>query len=299
MPESVLDSGVEWVLWLQRFSPALDGLMSGITLLGEAAGIVLVLTLLYWGLDRRLAVRLLLLFALSLFINTWAKQLVMQPRPYEFDPRVLQLDSAGGGGLPSGHTQSAVVIWGFLALWVRKRWTTILAVAAMVLVPLSRLYLGMHFPTDLLGGYLLGGLLLWAFYRLEPRTTAWLDTLSRTWRIVLTGVVPALLLLTLSGADELARFGAAAVLGASLGYHLMWPVARDELGGTPLQRIVRWLVGLGTVALLALGVLALPGLWALAGCLILGGWAAVGAPWLFTRLGLARQNPLRRRRSAR
>lgn len=299
MPSSILERGVEWVLWLQSSSPGLDGLMAAITLFGEATGIVLLITLLYWGLDRRLAVRLVLLFTLSLFINTWAKQLVMEPRPYEFDARVLQLDHANGGGLPSGHTQSAVVVWGFLALWLHKRWATIVAVAAMILVPLSRMYLGMHFPTDLLGGYLLGGLLLWAFYRLEPRATARLDTLSRPWQIVLTGLLPALLLLTLSGSEELAPFGAAALLGASLGYHLLWPVARDELGGSAVQRIARWLVGLGTTALVGLGAIALPGMLATIGAGLMGVWMSVGAPWLFTRLGLARQTPLRRRRSAR
>lgn len=299
MPSFILDRGVEWVLWVQRFSPALDGVMSTITLFGEAVGIVLVLSLLYWGLDRRLAVRLVLLFALSLFINTWAKNLVMQPRPFQYDPRVLQLDHATGGGLPSGHTQAAVVVWGYIALWVRKRWATILAVALMILVPLSRMYLGMHFPTDLLGGYLLGGLLLWAFYRLEPAATRWLSEVTPPWRIALTAVLPALLLWSLAGADGNAIAGALVLLGGGLGYHLLWPPARDEMGGSAPQRVLRWLVGLGATALLAMGIMALPNVLALIGFVLLGVWITVGTPWLFVRLGLARQRPLRRRRSAR
>jgi hypothetical protein len=103
----------------------------------------------------------------------------------------------------------------------------------------------------------------------------------------------------LSGSEELAPFGAAALLGASLGYHLLWPVARDELGGSAVQRIARWLVGLGTTALVGLGAIALPGMLATIGAGLMGVWMSVGAPWLFTRLGLARQTPLRRRRSAR
>jgi membrane-associated phospholipid phosphatase len=299
VPSSILDRGITWVLWLQEFSPALDGVMSTITLFGEAAGFVLLISLLYWSLDRRLAVRLLLLYVLSLFINTWAKELLMQPRPYEYDPRVLQLDISGGGGLPSGHTQGAVVVWGFIALWVRRRWSTVLAVAMILLVPLSRMYLGMHFPTDLLGGYMLGGLLLWGYARLEPRATRWLDGVGMVWRITLTAVLPALLLVSLAGADSSAVAGALALLGAGLGYHLLWPPARDELGAGALQRALRWMVGLGSTALLALGVFALPDAAAQITSLLLGLWAAVGAPWLFTRLGLARSTPLRQRRSAR
>jgi len=303
VPASILDRGVSWVLFLQRLSPALDGVMTALTLLGEAAGVLLLVSILYWSLDRRLAARLVLLLVLSLAINSWAKALLDAPRPYQYDPRVIPLDEAAGGGMPSGHTQTAVVIWGMVALWVRKRWTTILAVALMVLVPLSRLYLGVHFPTDLLGGYVLGGLLLWAFVRLEPGVSRWLDRQSVLWRILVTAVLPAALLSTLSGLDPIALPGAAAYFGAALGYHLLWPPVREEVGGTVLQRVLRWVVGVVTVAALAMGAgavarVARAAVDALAYAAV-GLWATLGVPWLFTRLGLARQSPLRRRRSAR
>jgi len=65
-----------------------------------------------------------------------------------------------GGGLPSGHTQGAVVVWGYLVSQFRRRTLWILAGFLMIGIPLSRLYLGVHFPTDLLGGYILGALCL-------------------------------------------------------------------------------------------------------------------------------------------
>jgi len=94
--------------------------------------------------------------------------IVDQPRPFQYDSRVKALVHAGGGGLPSGHTQSAVAVWGYLASQVRSRKLWILAGFLMIGIPVSRLYLGVHFPTDLLGGYILGALLLILFLKLWP-----------------------------------------------------------------------------------------------------------------------------------
>ena len=118
------------------------------------------------------------------------------------------------------------------------------------------------------------------------------------WRIALTAVLPALLLWSLAGADGNAIAGALVLLGGG------WAITcsgrrRGEMGGSAPQRVLRWLVGLGATALLALGIMALPNVLALIGFVLLGVWITVGTPWLFVRLGLARQRPLRRRRSAR
>jgi len=299
VPTSILDHGIGWILWLQQAHPALDVPMSAITLLGEATTFALLILLLYWSLDRRLAVRLVLLLVITLAVNGWAKLILSEPRPFEYDPRVLALDSATGGGLPSGHTQNAVVIWGYLALWVRRRWSTALAVFCLLAVPLSRLYLGMHFPTDLLGGYLLGAAILWAFRRAEPAAVRGLDGAGLPWRIALTVLAPALLLLSLGGLESVAPLAALVVLGAGLGYHLLWPPAREDIRGTALQRALRFLVGLGACGALVPLLPVLPAPAALPGWALLGLWAAVGVPWLFVRLGLARARPLPRLRSAR
>jgi glycerophosphoryl diester phosphodiesterase len=298
---TILVRSIPWILWLQQFSPGLDWPMGAITQLGEATGILLLISLLYWGLDRPLAVRMTLLFVLSLAVNTLAKELLGQPRPFELDPRVLRLDSASGGGLPSGHTQAAVVTWGLLALTHRRRWVMALCGALLLLVPLSRLYLGMHFPTDLLGGYLLGALLLWGWWRWEPAATRWLGERPRLTQLALTVLLPAALLLALGRADRRALLGACLLVGAGLGYHLLWPPARQNSAGTLLQRLLRWLVGLGSTVPLALLALSLPiGPLPVALLLMLVGvWTTVGAPWLFVRLGLASGRPLARRRAVR
>jgi len=67
-------------------------------------------------------------------------------------------------GFPSGHTSIAIAFWGALAFLFRKRWVTFLCASLMLLIPLSRLYLGVHFLADVIGGVALGAIILAAFY---------------------------------------------------------------------------------------------------------------------------------------
>lgn len=67
-------------------------------------------------------------------------------------------------GFPSGHTSIAIAFWGALAFLFRKRWVAVLCASLMLLVPLSRIYLGVHFLADVIGGLVLGAIALAAFY---------------------------------------------------------------------------------------------------------------------------------------
>lgn len=69
-------------------------------------------------------------------------------------------------GFPSGHTSIAIAFWAALALLFRKRWLSILSVSLMILIPFSRIYLGVHFIADVLGGIVVGLAMLWLFYKI-------------------------------------------------------------------------------------------------------------------------------------
>ena len=172
--EGILDWGVRVILWFQQASPALDLPFKALTLMGNEMFYLVFFPLVYWCVDRRVGARLIILFLLSSSTNAVAKQLAGQPRPFEYDPTVQRLWPAGGKGFPSGHTQSAVVIWGYLACQFRKTWFRVVCGSLIVLIPLSRVYLGVHFPTDLLGGYLLGAALLALYLRFQPAVEDWL-----------------------------------------------------------------------------------------------------------------------------
>jgi hypothetical protein len=75
--------------------------------------------------------------------------------------------------MPSGHAQDAASIWGLLAVSLRRWWMTVAAVVMILMIGLSRIYLGVHFAHDVLGGWAVGLILLLVFTRLEGPVSAW------------------------------------------------------------------------------------------------------------------------------
>lgn len=293
----VLDWGVEVILWLQQFSPGLDAPFRALTFLGEETFLMPLVFLLYWSVDRRTGARLALAFLLSAHVNSVAKTLAGQPRPFDYDLRVRQFAPATGGGLPSGHTQNAVVVWGYLASRLRRPWAWGTAGLLAVLVPLSRLYLGVHFPTDLVGGYLLGGVLLALFLWGEPAAEAWLARRGVAWQLAAAMAPLLLLALPTQGGETYGSAAAAALVGGGVGVVLerRW-VGFDSSGDWP-RRALRLVLGLALVGLLRWGLprafagLQPEPLFRAIPFLILGFVGAFLVPWAFVKLQLAGRQP--------
>ncbi len=188
-----LDSGIELILWVQQYSPALDPFFKSITVLGDEAFFLVALPFIYWCLCKRTGARLSILFLASAYINTIAKLFADQPRPFEYNPAVRQIVAAAGGGLPSGHTQGAVVFWGYLAWRYKNCWFRTAAAFLIIGIPLSRIYLGVHFPTDLVGGYLIGAVLLFIFIATEARYKSWQQQISHEKMLAVAFCLPVLL----------------------------------------------------------------------------------------------------------
>lgn len=288
---TVLDWGIKVVLWLQQFSPALDGLFKALTFMGEEEFFLVLLPLLYWCLDRRNGLRVVVIFLFSVYLNGVAKVVANQPRPFEYDTRVQQLVNAPGGGLPSGHTQNTVVIWGYLAAQLRRRWLWGVAGLLMVLIPLSRLYTGVHFPTDLLGGYVLGAAVLGLAFWLVPPVERWLASQGLAWQVGLTAAVAVLLAVLFRTEDGAAITGVLLGLGTGAALERRW--IRFDTSGRWWQLAAR--MGLGVAVLLGVrfGLKAVFAglepllLFRYVRYACLGLWAALGAPWTFVKLRLA------------
>lgn len=288
-----LDWGVEVVLWFQQFSPALDLPFKTLTFLGNLEFFLIFMPLIYWCMDRRTGARLLVLFLISAYVNTSAKVMADQPRPFQYDSRVQQLAHAGGGGLPSGHTQGAVVVWGYLVSQIRSVKFWILAGFLMIAIPISRLYLGVHFPTDLLGGYLMGAVLLFIYLRFALKMEAWLVAKGVIWQTTAAITLPFLLLLINPQGSRYALSACGALLGFLPGIALERRWVRFRSAGSFLERSLRFAVGLTVLLGIWLGLrLAFAGLEPASLLRVVryaavGLWGALGAPWLFVRLRLA------------
>ena len=289
----MLDWGVELVLWFQQFSPALDLPFKSLTFLGNLEFFLIFMPLIYWCLERRLGARLLILFLISAYINSVAKVIADQPRPFHYDSRVKALVHAGGGGLPSGHTQSAVVVWGYLASQARHPMLWILAGFLMIAIPISRLYLGVHFPTDLLGGYILGILLLVLYLRSDSIMEAGLIQKGLLWQIGLAVVLPILFICVNPKGSIYALNAGSVLLGFAPGIILERRWIRFCSGGRPLRRILRFIPGFIVLIGIWMGLrMAFAGmepaaLFRIVRYTLVGLWGALGAPWLFVRLRLA------------
>jgi membrane-associated phospholipid phosphatase len=291
-PGDILDWGIDVILWFQQFRPDFDLPFKSLTFLGNLEFFLVFMPLVYWSIDRRLGARLLVLFLISAYINAIAKVLLDQPRPFRYDSRVKPVVHAVGGGLPSGHTQGATVVWGYLAYQIRSGKLWIIAIFLMIAIPISRLYLGVHFPTDLLGGYFLAGVLLALYLRFEPAIEAWLVVKNVIWQTAAALILPILLISVSPFGSNYAMSAGGALLGFLPGIALerRWVGFCSE--GSFWKRSMRFVVGLIILLGIWLGLRFAFSGWEPASLFrviryaAVGIWGALGAPWLFARLRL-------------
>ena len=289
-----LDWGIEVVVWFQQLGPTLDLPFKSLTFLGNLEFFLVLMPFIYWCVDRRMGALLLVLFLISAYVNAIAKVVADQPRPFQYDSRVRPLVHAGGGGLPSGHTQGAVVVWGYLASQIRSGKIWIIAGFLMIAIPISRVYLGVHFPTDLLGGYFLGALLLVLYLRFALKVEAWLVAKGFIWQIAIAAILPILLFLFSPQGSRDASSACGALLGFLPGIALERRWIRFCSDGSFLKRAMRFVVGLIVLLGIWLGLrfafsgLEPSSLFRAFRYACVGLWGALGAPWLFVRLRLTK-----------
>lgn len=114
-------------------------------------------------------------FAFSQALTFATKAIVNKPRPNEYDPTLIALRNAKNGSFPSGHTAEAFSTATSLTLMTRKWYVAVPAYTWATLVGQSRLYLGVHYPSDVIGGAVLGCGSAWLSYKLNK----WMHTKKR------------------------------------------------------------------------------------------------------------------------
>jgi len=291
--DAIWQWGIDLIHTIQLVhGPALDTIFKAITFLGNEEFFLILLPLVVWCVDFAVGARLAFAFLLSCYANTGIKDIFAHPRPFELDATV-KLHEASGYGLPSGHSQSAVVVWGVIAAGFRKTWLWVTAILLMALIGFSRIYLGVHFPTDVLGGWTVGALFLAAYLALQPRVATWLKKAGLGVQLAVAVVAPLVLLLlhpTKGAASPMAT-----LMGMGVGFALLRRITPFSAAGPAWQIAVRFLVGMVGIGILYFGLSAVfphegePLYFALrfVRYALVGLWAGLGAPWLFLKLRLA------------
>lgn len=136
--------------------PGLNEFMLLITHLGEETAFLAIAIIVFWCVDKYQGYYLMGVGLFGNMANQFLKILCRIPRPWVRDPNFHALEEAipeaGGYSFPSGHSQTAVGTFGCLAATQKNKIVRAICIAFMILVPFSRMYVGVHTPADVLVG---------------------------------------------------------------------------------------------------------------------------------------------------
>ncbi len=274
----------EWV-GILRF-PFLTTFFTAITFLGHSTFLYFFMPILYWCWQKRSAAYLIVLTILAAYTNHLIKGIFAWERP----PVDLWLVPVSGYSFPSGHAMMATVIWGYLAYSIRNRYFTILMITLILLIAFSRVYLGVHYPQDVIAGIAVGALFLHIF----KWSLKWMQrTLSRINDVVKSVLLVALTIIFsfLSPSIKVAG-GMGLLAGIGSGFFLEPHLADFDSKGNLLSTIIKPILGM----LISLAIWQ--GFeWILPNNVsfkwfqffAVGIWVAAGAPWLFVQLRLSQR----------
>lgn len=149
-------------------NPALDAFFNVITHVGAEAAFIAVSIVFFWCISKREGYYILLTGLFCTTATQLLKLVFRIPRPWVIDPEFTIVEAAranaGGYSFPSGHTQNVVGTLGAAAMVRKEKWLRIVCVVFIILVPFSRMYLGVHTPLDVGAAFLLTAAAVLALY---------------------------------------------------------------------------------------------------------------------------------------
>lgn len=164
---NIFEWELDLIVLLQNTLPWLRTIMQFFTTIGEPFVYILVMLILIWCVDYRFGVKYATLILCSSFINSFSKILIRAPRPYFIDDRIHVSHLEDGYGMPSGHAQNSTVALITLSNYKNMTRFRIAFIAVIILIGLSRVYLGYHSPIQVLAGWIMGVCVIGIVYKFE------------------------------------------------------------------------------------------------------------------------------------
>jgi membrane-associated phospholipid phosphatase len=175
-------------------SPALDLFFKSLNFFDTDSFYALLIPALWFGKDWKVGVRFFAVVLLSSFCLQELKLLFQEPRPFILDP-TLAIIKVSGYSFPSGGATNALLLPALFIYHVRTRFSWIVGSLFFVFVSLSRTYLGVHYPLDLLGGWILGSLIFLFYLYCFPPIEKWIKKQRLLTKLAISQLLPFTLFL--------------------------------------------------------------------------------------------------------
>lgn len=273
---------MEIIKFIQSFSnPFLDNFFNYITMFGEETFILMTLTLIYWCIDKKYGYRLGFTYLLSMALNGVVKEIFKVPRPFFKEGiRTLRQETATGYSFPSGHTQGSATLFTSLMLHINKLWFYFVAILTITLVCISRLYLGVHTPLDVIFGLILGIITVYISNKLLDRLKA-----SNNYYLLLFFIPICILGFFMKSEDY---FKAAGIMTSFIiGYYIENNYIKFETKQKIIFQIIKYILGISVcIFIQTYFKLILPrtNLGNFIRYFIIGSWITILAPFIFKKL---------------
>jgi len=262
-------------------SPFLDVFFQMVTMTGEEYFYIIAAAIIFWCVNKKFGYKLGFALLTSTIVNTVLKDIVNAARPIGVPGiRSLRLQTATGQSFPSGHTQGATTFWVSWIVQLKSKWIYIVGITAILLVGFSRLYLGVHYPIDIVGGMVVGT--IWVF--ISNYIFEYADSREKKWILMLI-VVPMLFGMifikektyyTISGT----------VLGFYIGYILESNYVQYDVRNTKVAQLMKLVFGLTILITLRSTLKVILPVSMVADFFryfVIGLWITVGAPSIFKK----------------
>lgn len=289
------------LLFFQKLSnPVLDFLSETLTMFGESFVVILILLYIYWCVNKNRGFALFITLLSSLTLVNIIKPIFSVERPFVKYPDITgqRIHTATGFSFPSGHTTTAATFYPSLAVSAKHKKRSLLAAMLLaILIGFTRLYLGVHYPTDVLTGLVLGLLCTFFLYPIfyrsyESKRLTRISIILSVISLVISLILCTLILI--NGELEIYFMDLMKMLslsfGSLLGFYLDKKHLNFSTSGSLGKKISRYFLGILGLGLIYLTKLIFPqSLYAISSFFrysLIGYWATFMFPYLAIKFNL-------------